>query len=113
MIEKKQKTEMRRFRLRRLEDESGVSGTGFVAEGVKFGDGTCVIRWLTDTSSMGIYHSPVEMIHIHGHSGKTILEFIDEVEKERLGEEEKEDEEKLVIVEKPKEKQEIEIKITP
>jgi hypothetical protein len=73
----KRKTEMRRFRLKRTEDESGVSGTGYVAEGVKFSDGTAVLRWLTDTSSMGIYHSPVEMIHIHGHGGKTVIEWVD------------------------------------
>lgn len=74
----KRKTELRRFRLRRNEDESGVSGTGYVAEGVKFSDGQCVINWLTDTRSIGLYHSPVEMIHIHGHGGKTIIEWIDE-----------------------------------
>jgi len=72
------KVEMRRFRLRRNEDESGVSGTGYVAEGVKFSDGQTVINWLTDTRSIGIYHSIVEMIHIHGHGGKTIIEWVDE-----------------------------------
>lgn len=74
----KRKTELRRFRLKRNEDESGVSGTGYVAEGVKFSDGQCVINWLTDTRSIGLYHSPVEMIHIHGHGGKTIIEWVDE-----------------------------------
>lgn len=69
---------MRRFRLRRNEDESGVSGTGYVAEGIKFSDGQTVINWLTDTRSIGIYHSVVEMIHIHGHGGKTIIEWTDE-----------------------------------
>lgn len=74
----KRKTELRRFRLKRNEDESGVSGTGYVAEGVKFSDGQCVINWLTDTRSIGLYHSPVEMIHIHGHGGKTTIEWVDE-----------------------------------
>lgn len=73
----RRKVELRRFRLKRLEDESGVSGTGYVAEGVKFSDGQCVITWLTDTRSIGIYHSPVEMMHIHGHGGKTVIEWID------------------------------------
>ena len=71
---------MKRFKLKRLEDESGVSGTGYVAEGVKFSDGQCVINWLTDTRSIGIYHSPVELIYIHGHGGKTILEWDSEDE---------------------------------
>jgi hypothetical protein len=71
--------EARRFQLKRLEDESEVSGTGFVAEGVQFSDGTCVIKWKTTTSSIGIYHSDVEMIHIHGHGGKTVIEWIDEL----------------------------------
>lgn len=68
---------LRRFRLKRIEDETGVSGTGYVAEGVKFSDGQCVISWLTDTRSIGIYHNPVELLHIHGHGGKTIIEWQD------------------------------------
>ena len=73
----KRKTEIRRFRLKRTTDESGISGTGYVAEGVKFSNGNCVITWLTDTSSMGIYHSTVELIHIHGHNGTTEICWID------------------------------------
>jgi len=69
---------MRRFRLKRTDDESGVSGVGYVAEGTQFSDGTCVIKWLTETSSIGIYHSHADMIHIHGHGGKTVIEWIDE-----------------------------------
>jgi len=42
---------VRRFHLRRIEDESGVSGTGIVTEGIQFSDGTCAMRWMTDTSS--------------------------------------------------------------
>ena len=68
----------KRFYLRRKEDISGVSGVGIVAEGIQFSDGTCVLKWTTETSSMGIYHSHVELIHIHGHMGATILEFVDE-----------------------------------
>jgi len=72
------KIEIRRFRLRRNEDESGVSGVGYVAEGVQFTDGTCVLHWLTTTTCTAIYHSTVEMIHIHGHEGKTEIEWIDQ-----------------------------------
>jgi len=72
------RVEARRFQLKRLEDASDVSGIGYVAEGVQFADGTCVIKWKTSTSSIGIYHSDVEMIHIHGHGGKTVIEWVDE-----------------------------------
>ena len=70
--------QMKRFRLKRNEDHSGVSGCGYVAEGMQFSDGTCVIKWLSTVSSIGIYHSEVELIHIHGHEGKTVVEWIDE-----------------------------------
>lgn len=68
---------LRRFRLIRIEDESGVSGVGIVAEGIQFSDGSCVIKLLTATSSIGIYHSVIEMIHVHGHGGKTKVEWVD------------------------------------
>lgn len=67
----------RRFFLKRNQDISGISGTGYVAEGVQFSDGTCVLKWTTETSSMGIYHSHVELIHIHGHAGVTTIEWAD------------------------------------
>lgn len=62
---------MRTFYLKRYEDESGVSGTGIIAEGVEFKDGTCAIRWLTKKASTGIYTSLQDVIDIHGHGGKT------------------------------------------
>lgn len=71
------KTEMRRFRLKRNEDESGVSGVGYVAEGIQFSDGTCAMHWTSVTSCTAIYHSHVELIHIHGHGGKTEIEWVD------------------------------------
>ena len=75
--ELRRKVEMRRFRLIRNEDESGVSGVGYVAEGVQFSDGTCAMHWTSVTSCTAIYHSHVELIHIHGHGGKTEIEWID------------------------------------
>ena len=35
---------MKLFQLHRHEDESGVSGTGIVAEGVQFSDGKCALK---------------------------------------------------------------------
>jgi hypothetical protein len=68
---------MRRFNLVRNEDESGVSGTGIVAQGVQFDDGTCAMRWLTEYSSTAIYNDIVELYKIHGHGGKTVIGWID------------------------------------
>lgn len=68
---------MRRFNLVRNEDETGVSGTGIVAQGVEFDDGTCSMRWLTATASTAVYNSIVDLDKIHGHGGKTVVEWID------------------------------------
>lgn len=68
---------MRRFELHRDEDESGVSGTGVIAQGVCFTDGTCALRWLTATRSTGLYDSVDDLISIHGHAGMTRLVWLD------------------------------------
>ena len=66
---------MRLFWLNRIEDETGVSGDGIVAEGVEFTDGTCVLRWLTATASTAAYLSIADVESIHGHGGKTQIIF--------------------------------------
>jgi hypothetical protein len=43
---------MRRFRLQRLEDESGVSGVGYVAEGCESTDGRVALRWKLHSSKL-------------------------------------------------------------
>ncbi len=68
---------MERFWLERTEDETGVSGTGTVAEGVVFWDGTVVMRWRTGTASTAIYSSIEDVVTIHGHGGKTQVVMID------------------------------------
>lgn len=68
---------MRRFVLRRIEDVNGVSGTGVVVEGVQFSDGTCAIRWLSDYPSTTHHDSIVNVIAVHGHGGKTVVEWLD------------------------------------
>lgn len=62
---------MRTFELHRLEDETGISGTGIVAEGVEFSDGTCAMRWRTEHRSTTFYSSMKDVDAIHGHHGKT------------------------------------------
>jgi hypothetical protein len=68
---------MRRFYLDRTVDETGVSGTGIVAEGVVFRDGTVALRWRTATSSTTIFGSLLDVERVHGHAGKTKIVFID------------------------------------
>ena len=62
---------MRRFVLNRDEDVSGMSGTGLVAEGVVFSDGTAVLRWTVEYKSTCVYDSVDDLIAIHGHQGST------------------------------------------
>lgn len=64
---------MRLFELHRDEDESGVSGTGVVAEGVEFSDRHCALRWLSTLASTGLYDDVDVLMRIHGHGGKTRL----------------------------------------
>lgn len=61
----------RRIWLDRKRDLTGVSGTGIVAEGVVFSDGTVVLRWLTEVNSTAIYPSLDAVRRIHGHDGAT------------------------------------------
>jgi len=62
---------MKTFRLLRERDVSGVSGTGVVAEGVQFTDGTVAIRWLTERASTVIWANLDDAMAIHGHGGDT------------------------------------------
>jgi hypothetical protein len=67
---------MKLFYLERNEDESGVSGTGKVAQGIVFDDGTCDMRWLTKIASTAIYDNLETLEYIHGHGGKTKVKII-------------------------------------
>jgi hypothetical protein len=71
-------TRMRRFLMDRDVDVSGMSGTGIVAEGVVFSDGTAVLRWVTEHTSTAIYPNIGELITIHGHDGTTRLTWLDD-----------------------------------
>jgi len=67
---------MKCFVLNRAIDESGVSGTGIVAEGVIFSDGQVALKWLTHINSLAIYPDLASVEAIHGHGGKTRVEFV-------------------------------------
>ena len=66
------------FSMVREADESGVSGTGRVLDGVRFHNGMVAVCWRTDVggskhgfTSMGYYPSyeAFEFIHIKSHPG--------------------------------------------
>lgn len=67
---------MKYFILKRIEDETGISGTGIVAEGIVWSDGTVAYRWLTKTPTTVIIDTVENVETIHGHDGKTKLIFI-------------------------------------
>jgi len=75
---------LRRFVLRRLEDVNGVSGTGVVVEGVQFYDGACAIRWCSEYASTTHHDSIENVVAVHGHNGKTVVEWIDPDESETV-----------------------------
>jgi hypothetical protein len=60
------------FTLERDVDVSGISGTGTVAEGAMFTDGTVVIRWLAGTHHSTVIWDDIASVEaIHGHGGAT------------------------------------------
>jgi hypothetical protein len=63
------------FHLLRHADESGVSGTGWVAEGAVFSNGWVALIWLTETPSMNFYPSIYAVEAVHGHGGQTQIVF--------------------------------------
>jgi hypothetical protein len=63
---------MHTFHLQREHDVSGISGTGRVAEGVEFSDGTVAIRWMArEHQSTVVWSSIADVEAIHGHGGVT------------------------------------------
>jgi len=78
---------IRRFKLVRTEDESGVSGTGVVAVGAMFPSGYCELEWLnhendgldTEMNGHAAYPGgPDDLVEVHGHGGRTTIEWVDD-----------------------------------
>lgn len=67
----------RAFVLIRQSDPSGVSGTGVVAQGVEFADGTVALRWLSAWPTSVVFHDTgvQGVLNVHGHGGQTIIEW--------------------------------------
>jgi hypothetical protein len=75
---------LKRFLLQRAEDETGVSGVGTVAEGVQFTSGICVLSWLTEIKSIAAIYDNIEIVDkLHGHNGKTVIQWVDGEKEEK------------------------------
>ncbi|GGU13049.1 hypothetical protein [Streptomyces violascens] len=74
----------RRFQLLRHRDVSGISGTGVVALGVCWPDGTASVRWLGDRPSIVFWDrgGMADAEHVHGHGGATEVVWLDPAEEQ-------------------------------
>jgi hypothetical protein len=69
----------RLFVLRRHVDVSGVSGTGVIADGAEWPDGTASIRWRGEHPKIDFADRGMPTLHfVHGHSGATEVEYLDQ-----------------------------------
>ena len=73
---------IRTFTVCRINDESGVSGTGVVIEGITLATGQCVVHWLypAPRGSIAIFDSISDFatVHIKPHPGnETIITYED------------------------------------
>lgn len=69
---------MRVFELYRKEDVTGVSGTGVVAVGIMFPNGSVAMQWLGARSSIVIHDNMENVVSVHNHNGKTEIRWLNE-----------------------------------
>jgi len=79
---------MRTFKMIRFADESGVSGTGHVLDGVIFGNGKVAVSWISKWISVSVYDDfdtfwfihceshPTNRTEIHFDDGEIVKELI-------------------------------------
>ena len=70
---------MRFYYLYRKEDVSRTSGTGHLAQVAEFDDGAVEVRWLalsnaTGVASTTVFNSLDDLLRVHGHEGRTLVE---------------------------------------
>jgi len=72
---------MKVFRMIRQKDISGISGTGHVLDGIIFDDGTTVVKWRSNHSSISIFSSydDFKTIHITPHPENNTIEDMKEI----------------------------------
>lgn len=68
----------RTFGLIRQHDVTGVSGTGRVAEGVQWPDGTVSVRWRGPRPSIVHWGGLADVEAVHGHGGHTHIAWDDQ-----------------------------------
>jgi hypothetical protein len=75
----------KRFLLKRVIDDSGVSGTGYVAMGIVWPSGKVTIEWIVGEHISQEYHETLEdCMAIHGHGDHTIVEWIDRLNTRKI-----------------------------
>ena len=67
----------RRFELYRHSDITGLTGTGVVAWGAQWPDGTASLRWGGKHPSTVAWANVERIIAVHGHQGSTELRWLD------------------------------------
>ena len=67
----------RTFELVRYRDLSGVSGTGVVAEGCVFSDGSVALRWRGDNPATAVWPDLDSVLAVHGHQGATEVRWLE------------------------------------
>lgn len=72
----------RRFYMERIKDETGVSRTGRVLEGVLWQNGEVTVQWRPPLSTFGFYHSlkEFETIHVDCHPSCNVIRWLDHSE---------------------------------
>ncbi|MGW0012549.1 hypothetical protein ACWDVX_22740 [Streptomyces tendae] len=69
----------RRFVLRRRTDVSGISGTGDIADGVQWPDGTASLRWRGPHPKADFCDRGIDTAEfVHGHGGATEIVWLDQ-----------------------------------
>jgi hypothetical protein len=70
------------FVLVRHHDVSGVSGTGIVAQGVIWDDGTATIKWRGPHATVTHHAGGIDSVRaIHGHDGSTVIHHAGDTQK--------------------------------
>jgi hypothetical protein len=69
----------RTFELVRYRDLSGISGTGVVAEGCVFTDGSVALRWRGNNPATAVWPDLESILAVHGHHGATEVRWVDPV----------------------------------
>jgi hypothetical protein len=68
----------RTFELVRYRDLSGVSGTGVVAEGCVFTDGSVALRWRGTNPATAVWPDLESVLAVHGHHGATEVRWLED-----------------------------------